>query len=79
MRKYKKQLLHTGLDPLKTDSKKVVHKAGEFLGNKIADAITKWNGDKIVKQEPVEKIIRYPTRKKRWNLKQIKTSIIIKI
>ena len=79
MRKYKKQLLHTGLDPLKTDSKKVVHKAGEFLGNKIADAITKWNGDKIVKQEPVEKIIRYPTRKKRWNPKQIKTSIIIKI
>ena len=71
--------MHTGLDPLKTDSNKVVHKAGEFLGNKIADAITKWNGDKIVKQEPVEKIIRYPTRKKRWNLKKIKTSIIIKI
>ena len=33
----------TGLDPLKTASKRVVHKAaeatGEFLGNKIADKI----------------------------------------
>ena len=32
-RKYKKQLLDTGLDSVKTASKKVVHKAGEFLGN----------------------------------------------
>ena len=30
----KKQLLETGLDSLKTASKKVVHKSGEFLGNK---------------------------------------------
>ena len=30
-------------------SKKVVHKAGEFLGNKIADAVTKSNNNKIVK------------------------------
>ena len=29
--KYKKQLLNTGLDA----SKKVVHKPGEFLGNKL--------------------------------------------
>ena len=39
--KYKKQLLDTGLDALKTASEKVVHKvaegAGEFIGNKIAD------------------------------------------
>ena len=35
-RKYKKQLLGTGLD----DSKKVVLKAGEFLGDKIVDAVT---------------------------------------
>ena len=35
-RKYKKRLVHTGLDA----SKKVVHKAGEFLGNKTADAVT---------------------------------------
>ena len=40
-RKYKKQLLHTGLDALETASKKVVHKTGEFLGNKIADAVIK--------------------------------------
>ena len=36
----KKQLLDTGLDSLKTASKKVVHKAGEFLENRIADAVT---------------------------------------
>ena len=40
-RKYKKQLLDTGLDSLKTTSKKVVHKSGEFLGNKIANAVAK--------------------------------------
>ena len=28
---------------------KVVHKIGEFLGNKIADALTKSNDEKIVK------------------------------
>ena len=44
-RKYKKQLLDTGLDFLKTASKKVVHKAGEFLGNKITDSVTKSNND----------------------------------
>ena len=31
-------LLKTGLDSLRTASKNVVHKTGEFLGNKIADA-----------------------------------------
>ena len=35
-RKYKKQLLDTGLDVVKASSKKVVHKAGEFLGNETA-------------------------------------------
>ena len=35
----KKQLLNTRLDAVKTASKKVVHKAGEFLGNKIADTV----------------------------------------
>ena len=37
--KYRRQLLDTGRDALKTASKKVVHKAaketGEFAGNKI--------------------------------------------
>ena len=42
---------------MKTAFKKVVHKAGEFLRNKIAEAVTKSNDDKIKKQEPVEEII----------------------
>ena len=46
-RKYKKQLLDAGLNCLKTASKGVVHEAGEYLGNKIADAVTKSNGDKM--------------------------------
>ena len=40
---------------------KVVHKAGELLGNNIADAVTKLNDDKIVEtdQNPrnIEEII----------------------
>ena len=52
-KKYEKQLLDKGLDA----SKKVVHKADEFIGNKIADAITKSNDDNIEEQEPVEEII----------------------
>ena len=65
-RKYKKQLLNTGQDA----SNKVVHKAGKFLGNKIADAVlsktlatrTKSNDGNIEKQEPVEEIIIPPER-----------------
>ena len=41
----------------KTISERVVHRAGEFLGNKIAVTVTKSNDNKIVKQEAVEKII----------------------
>ena len=48
-RKYKKQLLHTELDALKTATEQVVHKTGEFLENKIAHAVTKSRDDKIVK------------------------------
>ena len=33
--KYKEQLLDTRLDYLKTASKKVVHKVGDFVGNKL--------------------------------------------
>ena len=40
VRKYKKQLLDTGLDSLETASRTVVHKAGEFLGNKIVDTLS---------------------------------------
>ena len=58
---------NTGLDSLKTVSKKVVHKAGEFLGNKIADTVTKSNDDKIVKPDEisrnVEEIIIPPEKR----------------
>ena len=62
--KYKKQLMDTVLDSLQIASKKVVHKAGEFIVNKIQDTATKSNDDKVVKQEPVEEII-IPSEKKR--------------
>ena len=58
----KKQLLNTGLDSLKTAFRKEVHKAGEFIGNKIADTVTKSNDDETEKQEPVEEIV-IPTEK----------------
>ena len=45
--------MDTGLDAGKTASKK----AGEIIGSKIADAVTKSNDLEIVKQEPVEEII----------------------
>ena len=71
--------MDTGLDALKTASKNVVPKAaevtGEFIGNKIADAVAKSNDDKIVKTNPVEEII-IPPEKKRANVKRIKTSVI---
>ena len=38
--KYKKQFLDTGINFLKTASKKVVHQASEFFRIKIADAVT---------------------------------------
>ena len=44
-------MLDTGLDYLKAASKKAVHKAGKFLGNKIADTVTKSNDYKIVKTD----------------------------
>ena len=55
-RKYKKQLLDTGLDAVKTASKKVVHQTVEFFGNKITYAVTNSNDDKIEEQEPVKEI-----------------------
>ena len=55
--------MYTRLYSLITTFKKVVHKAGIFLGNKIADAVTKLNDDKIVKQKPVEEIIIPPEKR----------------
>ena len=46
--------MDTGLDSLKTASKKVVQKTSKLLGNKIEDPVTNLYDDKIVKQEPVE-------------------------
>ena len=60
-RKYKKQFLDTGVDSLKAASKKINHKTGEFLRNKIADKVIMTIDDKIVKpfenQENVEQKI----------------------
>ena len=55
----KKQWLDKGLD----GSKKVVHKADEFIGNKTADAIIKSGNDNTEKQEPLQKIIIPPEKR----------------
>ena len=67
--------MDAGRNGLKTASKKAVHKAaevtGKFLGNKIADTVTKSNDEKIVKQKSVidedsrnvEKIITPPEKR----------------
>ena len=47
-RKYKKQLSDSRFNALKTAFKKIVNKTGEYLGNKIADALVKSNNNKIV-------------------------------
>ena len=44
--------------------KNVVHKECKFIGNKIADTITKSNDDNIAKQEPVVEIITPPEKRK---------------
>ena len=60
-------MLIKGLDA----SKKVVHKAGEFIGNKIANAVTKTNDDNNDKQEPVDEII-IPLEKRQKILNKLK-------
>ena len=54
---------------------KVVHRAHEFLGNKIADAVTKSNDDKIAKPDKnprnVEEII-IPLEKRDEILKKLR-------
>ena len=56
-RKYRIQLLDSRLDFLKTAYKKVVHRAGEYFGNKIAATVTKSNDDEIVKPEMWKKYL----------------------
>ena len=59
--------MDTRLDAVNTASKKAVHKAGEFIGNKIAYAVTKSNDDKIMKPDEnprnVEKINKPPEKR----------------
>ena len=59
--KYQKQLLDRGIDSLKTTSIYVIQKAGEFLENKIVEAVTNSYNNKIVK--PVEEIIILPEKR----------------
>ena len=54
----KKHVLDKELDSLKTGSKKVLHKADEFLGNKIEDAVTKSNDDKIMKPDGIKEMLK---------------------
>ena len=59
--KYQKQLLDRGIDSLKTTSIYVIQKTGEFLENKIVEAVTNSYNNKIVK--PVEEIIILPEKR----------------
>ena len=69
-RKYKNQLLDTGVDYLKLASKTEVHRPIRFLGSKIADAMTKSNDDKIVKHDEsprnVQEIIIRPEKGEKY-------------
>ena len=67
--------MNRGLVFLKTASKKVVHKTGEFLVDKIADKIVKekYFIDKNPRND--EEIIIPPEKWKRRNVKWIETSI----
>ena len=77
--KCRNQLLHTGLDLLKTAFEKVNHKAteatDEFIGNKIADKIVKTKPVNNEYSRNVEEIIIQPDKTRR-NIKRIKTSTI---
>ena len=69
--RYKKHLLHAGLGTLKTTSEKVVHKTSEFLGNKIAEALTNLYGNKFMKSKSVEEIT-IPPEKREETLKELR-------
>ena len=66
LKKYGKQLLdtatETGLDALKTASKKVVHKAaeptGEFIGDKITDKIVRAKPKKFIKLAKILEMLK---------------------
>ena len=62
----KKQFLDTGIDALKFASEKLVHEAGGFIGNKVADTVTKLNNVKIVKREPVQELLFYQKKEMKY-------------
>ena len=49
--------MNSGVDALKTASKKVIHKAGEFIGNKIGDKVLKPVDEIIIQPEKREEIL----------------------
>ena len=53
--KNSKQSLDSGINASKKETHKAFERTGEFLGNKIADAITKLYDDKIRNQEMLKK------------------------
>ena len=57
------KLLDAGLNGVKTASKVLVYKVSLFLGNKVADAVTTYDHNKIEQQEPVEQIFVPPEMK----------------
>ena len=57
--------MNTGVDSLKTASRKVVRKTGEFLGNKMADTVTSSYNDKIVKAKSVEERVILPEKREK--------------
>ena len=59
----REKLLDTGLNGVKTASKVLVYKVSLFLGNKVADAVTTYDDNKIEQQEPVEQIFVPPEMK----------------
>ena len=65
--KYKKQLLDTGLDALKTASTNVIHKAAEatseFIGNEIAEKTVKRKHGIDENPRNVEEIIIPPEKR----------------
>ena len=58
--------METVLHAVETASKKVISKAGEFIGDTVTDAIPKSNDVNIEKQEPVEEITIPPEKKMKY-------------
>ena len=58
--------MDTGLDSKKSASLRVVHKTGEFLGNKIADLVTNSYDDKNVKTNLMKKYLFHQKKEKKY-------------